>query len=349
MAQQKSDTKGVDTLKASITAHNLGNLYIFHGEEHYLMEYYLDQVRKQLVDKVFAEFNYRRYSGHNLTVDELSAACDTLPAFSDRILIEVVDYDFSKGDDSTKSKLLALLKDLPDYICLIFIFDTLEWKLDGRTKIAEELKKQATIVEFAVQEQSKLIGWIRKHFASHGRSTDAVTAEYLAELTGGLMTSLNTEIEKLCSYTKENVITKAHIDAVVTPVMDAIVFRLTDNLMDGNYPAAAAVLTDLLNMREPPQLLIYSITMNLRQLLAARLCLERRLGEKDLMKTGAFKFDWLAKKFLVSARKVTLPECRQAVRLSTETAYQMVTVGEGDLRLTELLIKLASNRRKARR
>ena len=44
-------------LKQDITAGTLGNLYIFHGEETYLREYYLSEVAKKLVPPAFAAFN----------------------------------------------------------------------------------------------------------------------------------------------------------------------------------------------------------------------------------------------------------------------------------------------------
>ncbi|SHH53726.1 DNA polymerase III, delta subunit [Sporobacter termitidis DSM 10068] len=347
MAPRKNDNLEFEALKTAVAAGQPDRLYVFHGEERYLLENYLEQIRKCLTG-TFSEFNYRRYEGQGLTADTLAAACDTLPAFAERTLIEVHDFDLFKGGEDAKQKLIALLSDLPDYACLIFVCDTIEWKPDGRQKLAEVIKKNARVVEFPVQEQSKVISWIKKHFASNGRTIDTPTAEHLAVLTGGLMTALNQEIEKVCDYTGERVITRAHLDAVVTPVLDAVVYKLTDHIAAGSFSAAAGVLYELFCMHEPPQLLIYSITLKLRQLLAARLCYERGLGEKDLMKLCAIRFEFQARNLLSSARKTTVPECRRAVLLSAETAHRMITVGDAEARLTELLIQLAENRRRAR-
>ena len=96
------------------------------------------------------------------------------------------------------------------------------------------------------------------------------------------MTRLNIEIEKLCSFTNESAVTRAHIDALVTPVLDAVSWKLTDHIADCDWNAASAVLYDLLCMREPPHKLIYAISLKLRQLMAARLLYESGLGEKNL-------------------------------------------------------------------
>lgn len=348
MARNKQDSGAIDALKASIASGRLSNFYVFYGAERYLLEHFAEQIRKKLTGGAFESFNCKRFEGQNLSLNELAEAVDTLPAFAERTLIEVYDYDLFKGGEETKQKLIELFSGLPDYVCLIFIYDTVEWKPDGRFKLTEVIKKNATIVEFAVQEQSKLVKWIKNHFAAWDKTIDTPTAEYLAELTGGLMTTLNTEIDKVCSYVTERAVTRAHIDAVVTPVVEAVVYRLTDHIAAGNFNEAAAVLGDLLRLREPPQLIIYSITLKLRQLLTARMCVEQGLGEKDLMKLCGIRFDFQARNLLSSARKTTVAECRRAVLLSAETAYRMIRIGGAEERLTELLISLADSRRRVR-
>ncbi len=159
MAQKKTDNSEYEALRSAISNGQLGKLYIFYGEERYLLENYLTQIRKALIGDDFLEFNYKRFAAP-VSIDELAAACDMLPAFAERTLIEVNDFDIFKAGDEVKQKLIDLISDLPDYVCLIFVYDIVEYNADGRQKLAALLKSQAKIVEFAVQEQSKLIKWI---------------------------------------------------------------------------------------------------------------------------------------------------------------------------------------------
>ena len=43
--KNKPDTSGFETLKKDLSAGKPGRLYIFHGEETYLRDYYLDKLR----------------------------------------------------------------------------------------------------------------------------------------------------------------------------------------------------------------------------------------------------------------------------------------------------------------
>jgi DNA polymerase-3 subunit delta len=274
-----------------------------------------------------------------------------LPAFAERTLIEVSDYDIFKANDDTKQKLIALISDLPDYVCLIFVYDVIEYSPDGRQKLAALLKKEAKIVEFNVQEQSKLIKWIKTHFSEAGKKIDTPTAEYLAFITGGLMTSLNVEIEKISAFTNEAIITREHIDALVTPVLDAVSYKLTDHIADCDWNAASSVMFELLNMREPPHKLMFSISLKLRQLLAARICADNGLGEKKLIElcSGKYKlFDFQARNLVNNARKTTLNQCCEWVIICSDTAFGMNTGSNPEILLSELLIRLAESNRSTR-
>ena len=71
MAERKTPNKGYQKLKSDLSAGNIGQVYIFYGEESYLREYYLGEIKKKLVPAGFEEFNYHRLSGKTLTMQEL--------------------------------------------------------------------------------------------------------------------------------------------------------------------------------------------------------------------------------------------------------------------------------------
>ena len=70
MAEKKANG-AYQQLKKDIAAGTLGTVYIFHGEETYLREYYLDQTVKKLVPAGMEEFNYHKLEGKGLTVQTL--------------------------------------------------------------------------------------------------------------------------------------------------------------------------------------------------------------------------------------------------------------------------------------
>jgi len=262
-----------------------------------------------------------------------------LPAFADKTLVEIHDFDIFKSD--TRQQLCDIFSDLPDYICIVLIYSTVEYKPDGRQKINKEILKNAEVVEFAAQEQDRLVKWIKRHFQDAGKNISTNDAEYLAFITGGLMATLNGEIEKTAAYSLNETVSRSDIDAVVTPVLDTVAYKLTDALVSRENSKALKILDELFQMREVPHKIIYSISLKMRQLLAARICIERGINRAEFMSMCSIRHDFQASTLMSTARKTTLNDCRNAVLYCAETALELNSSIEPESRMIELVTKLA--------
>ena len=134
MAQKKEENKGYEILRTDLKAGTLQNVYVFYGEEAYLCRTMLEKVRQALLPAGFEEFNHHRLSGKGLTVQELADTVEAMPMMAEKTLVEVTDLDLFKLDESSRNQLIELLNDFPDYCTLVFIYDTIEYKRDGKLK-----------------------------------------------------------------------------------------------------------------------------------------------------------------------------------------------------------------------
>jgi len=337
--QKKKIADGYRRLAEAFAGGQIGSFYIFHGDERYLLERSLWELRRRMCPDGLDGFNYKRFEGKNIPVKELDDAIDTLPAFAERTLIEVHDFDIFKSDD--KQRLSEILSDIPDYACIVFIYDIVAYKPDGRQKINAEILKHADVIEFTVQDQDNLVKWIRRHFADAGKQISVPDAEYLAFITGGYMSALYGEIGKTAAYAKNETVSRSDIDAVVIPVLDTVAYKLTDALVRREHADAMRILDELLQMREAPHKLLFNISLKMRQLLAARICIEDSSGMDWLMGVCGLRQEFQAKTLLATARKTTLARCKKAVLLCAETAYELNSAPEPESRLAELVAKLA--------
>ena len=131
MAYAKKTSKANEAfqkLKNDLAAGTAGNAYIFYGEETYLREYYLKELRKKLVPAGFEEFNYHTLEGKDLTVQTLAETAEAMPMMAERTLIVVSDFDLFKLNEEQREKLIAFLEDVPPYCCVVFLYDTVEYK-----------------------------------------------------------------------------------------------------------------------------------------------------------------------------------------------------------------------------
>ena len=340
MAQKTNESQEYKAFVEAVSNGTLDRLYIFHGEEHYLMERYLEKIRKQLIPDGLEEFNHRRFEGRGLTAAAIGDAIDMFPVFSDRTLIEIHDYDIFKAPESERKQLISYFSDMPEYVCLIFIYDTIEFKPDKRLKDSKDILKNAHEVEFALQDGEKITRWVYKHVKEGGKAISLNDAEYLSFITGGQMTALNTEIEKLCSYANGDVITRQDIDTCVIPATDAVSYKLANAIISGNPSAATATLSDLLRMREPAHKILFTLSLTMRQLLWARICLDAGKNTRYLIEKFSFKFEFQAKNLISGAQKLSTDTCKKAVLLCSNAALAMNSGADPESSIAELVAAL---------
>ena len=161
MAYAKKTSKANEAfqkLKNDLAAGTAGNAYIFYGEETYLREYYLKELRKKLVPAGFEEFNYHTLEGKDLTVQTLAETAEAMPMMAERTLIVVSDFDLFKLNEEQREKLIAFLEDVPPYCCVVFLYDTVEYK-PNRTmkKLYKAVTDHVEAVEFRPADNSDLV------------------------------------------------------------------------------------------------------------------------------------------------------------------------------------------------
>lgn len=319
MATAKNKTNGKMQLIGDLKSGTFAPLYIISGEESYLKEYYLRELRQKVIDPTFAEFNMIEFEGKSLTPEQLTEAVDSYPAMSEKKLIIVRDFDLFKPPAGFTDFLPGLLGDLPDYVCLVFYYDILDGKPDKRTKLYKRLEKVACFAEFAHQEERELVAWLERRARALQCSIAPEEAAYLIFLCGNSMTNLAGELDKAAAHSTTGTIKKYNIDAVCSPVLDAVVFDLTDAVTAGRFEHAVSLVGELIAQKNSEVMIFTTITRHIQRLYAAKLCAEARGGEKQLMEMIGSKSPYYARQIQNAARRVPLRWLRQAAACCAET------------------------------
>ena len=339
MAYQEQEQNSLQLLRADIKEGNFKRLYIFHGEEIFLLNHYLGQLKKFLVDELTESFNYHKLTKENFDMRSLADAVESLPMMAEHTFVWVDDIDIFKLPEDDRTKLTDLFSDIPDYCTVVMTYETVQWKPDKRfKKLYDAITSNGSVVEFPKQSQRDLIAWITRHFAAEKKRIAPELCAYLVEITGGTMTTLAGEISKICAFSDADTIVKSDIDAVTEPVLDAVVFRMTDMLAEGKYGPALVKLQQLLKMQQAPLSVLGAIGNHFRQLSAARILLDNGKGAQDLTRIYPQLRDYTAKKIVNAARGFSTAFCAKAAELVLETDSKIKTSYDDPERLLELLL-----------
>ena len=338
MAKEQTPTNELQMLKAAIKARTPERLYFFYGEETFLLQHYLQQLRKILVDELTESFNFHKLTAETFDMRSFAEAVENLPMMAETTFVWVDEIDIFKLNESDREKMCEILSDIPEYCTVVFTYGTTEWNPDKRLKkLWDAVVKNGRMVAFEKQERRDLISWITRHFAANGKKIPQELCGYLIDLTGGTMTALAGEIAKISAYSGADTVTKSDIDAVTEPVLDAVMFQITNCLSDGDYGTALVKLRNVLKMQEEPVLVLGAIGAHLRRLGTARTLLDNGKNSDDLMRLYKIS-EYAARKTMKSASGVSARFCAKAAELVLETDRKMKTSYDTPERLLELLI-----------
>lgn len=333
-------------LKQDIRQGTPERLYFFYGEEVFLLHHYLKQLQKAIVDPLTESFNFHKLTAETFDMRSFADCVENLPMMADRTMTVVDEIDIFKMNEADRERMTEILSDIPDYCTVVFTYETIAFKPDKRyKKLWEAVNNNGRLVEFEKQSQRDLVSWISRHFLANGKRIAPDLCVYLIDITGGTMTALSGEISKICAYSGADEIRKSDIDAVVEPVLDAVVFQMTDYLGQGNCGAALLKLRQLLKMQQEPIGILGAIGSHFRRLSTAKILLDNGKTATELMKVCGIK-DYPARKTMSAAGRFSGQFYKKAAELVLESDAQMKTSFDDGERILEILLMRLSQEAK---
>lgn len=341
-----------------------GTLYVLYGEETFRRDAAVRILKEKLVTKGLEAFNYAELDGKTLELRTLEETVNRPPMMVERTLVLVTDFPLfrkkrakkSDGedenaedtetvqDDSSEQSadaILSLITDLPPYVCLVFVYDTLECKPDARTKLYQKVKEIGEIAEFTPAPVEELEPWIRSRCKEFGVRIEREEIRTLIEHCGSSMQSLTGEIDKLCLYTNNGVITREDILEATCGTVEGKIFKLCDAIALHQSREALRRLRELEQAREEPIPLLSMISRQMRNLYTARLALDNGLGNSDIAALCGFKIPFQTDNLVRQARGVKLSAARKAMLLCTEYDWPLkASKTEGFDLLNDLVLAL---------
>lgn len=293
-------------------------VYLFCGEENYLISSYIDKLKKLVIAEGTYELNYFEFEGAS-SLNEVRNACDVAPMFSERKLVLWNNPGIFKkpaGEEKAEDSALELISRIPDYTCLVLI----EKEVDKRfKKVLNAVESNGSIVEFPLQKPEDLVKWIASVLSEKGRQIDIKAAYKLLEFSELGMGSIQNELDKLVLYTDgRDRITAEDIDKVTTKSLKSVIFDLTDAVALKKGEDALRILDEMLQQREPAARIMFMLSRQFRQMLEVKLLLQagtdRKLiaGKLSIHPFTASKLIEQSKKFKLDELKVIVQKCLDA-------------------------------------
>ena len=277
-------------LRETIKSGNTAGVYLFCGEEEYLKRHYLGELRRLLVpDEGIAPFVHFSFDGEKIDLDLLREAVAS-PAMFGGKLIEWHGATLEGMKEKEISELESFVSETADdgesTVVIIATAEGLDTGTEKRpSKLFSRLGRMLRAVPFYHSTDSALLSWIRRHLAAEGLSYAADVPSAILARVGHDMMRLDSEIEKLAAYAKQNAITsltEKEVSYVCIRTVESDAFSLTNALLDGKVEDAYAYLGDMKLRRVDPLAILGQVSRLYADLLSVAILAEEGSTEKEI-------------------------------------------------------------------
>lgn len=265
-------------LMKELSEGKLRPVYLFYGDESFLLESSWLKIKQLAVDEATADLDAISYKldgyGSRLDLKELAMQLRTPPFLSPKRLILVQRSGFfsskSALSDEAFENLSAALYGMSDSSCVVFWED----KYDGRVKRNQKLIEDAggMLVQFAHQDADTLVNWVRAWLYREKIEIELQACESLIDRCESDMRSITQELTKLkhyCLYNNRVRIDLSLLNLICRPDRRGSIFDLTDAISKGDSAEALRLLHLLWSNKEPSQLILSMLARHFKQLLCS--------------------------------------------------------------------------------
>lgn len=297
--------------KSDLKSGNLSGIYIFAGEENYLIRYYLAALRQAIApDEAFAVFNNPVFDGGEVDYSAIAEAIKSPPMMSDFKLVEWRHADFTKMTESENEELSDLISLCEEYSYSIVAFTADEEGLDFGTPkkpsaFIKRFSDKLNILRFEKSTEKQLYAWLKKHFDSQGVSVNLDTVTALVFRSGRSMDVLAGEVDKLCALALgrgRDYVTVDDVNEVASSTPECDTFALSNAILERNKQKAYLALEEMKLRRVEPTIIMGMIAKTFNDLSAVAHLLDEGLGVggiNEILKMNEYKL----KIYLSAAKK----------------------------------------------
>lgn len=340
-----------------IKKNNINKVYLFYGEEDYLIDNTVKYIKNKNIGKNLEYLNYTLLDSDDIVMDDIYNACETLPFMSEKKMVVVKDlgiFASKKKDDKNdedkninKDDFGEMLSDyiltLEEYVILVFV-ERIN-KIDSRKKLVKNIKKVGSVLEFKKLRGKELDNCVEKFFIERNKKISRANISYFIQNSSYLeynanktLYDLENEIIKLCNYSGDKQeITKDDIDRVSSRFLQNNVFKLLDGIINKNATEALKVFNEMILSNQPIPVILHMIIRQLRLMMMMILMRQKGYNNSKIMsKLGIKEYEF--KKISLQCRHYTINEIEENLKKCLSVDKNIKNGSMGSRVAVEMLI-----------
>lgn len=273
MKKKSANSLNYNSLKDQLKKDLVYTVYIIHGDDDYLIEQSISDIRNKL-EELEPELEYSSYYSDSSKITEILDIANSLGLFSKKKLVVIKQCE--KLHKSDTEYLLNYVNNPNKQTILVLIFENLKnFKIEpSENLISVNIPSDPKNIILTVKKEAENQGYIIKN--------DAI--QKLIELVGENLIDLIGEIKKLAINQSNGEIEKSDVENYITKSSYNDVFELVNAVCNKDKKLALKVLKDLEDIGEEPISVINRISWRIRSVWQVKELLDKKVSKEQILK-----------------------------------------------------------------
>ena len=328
-------------------------LYILLGQDDFSLGHSLEEIKRSIGDQTLLAANTTTLDGQQITLDQLTTVCETVPFLAERRLVIVkglLERFEPKGKSSRQGKnthitnqqdeyksLGACISKIPDSTILVLI----DSNITSNNPLFRELSDKAEVRSFPLLRGARLRQWIQRRVIEEGGSISPQAVDLLAKLVGGNLWIMVSEINKLVLFTSGRRIEEENVNRIVSYAQQANVFAMVDAILEFKLGVAEQSLQWLLQRGATSAYLLVMLSRQVQMIVRAKELRNQGKPKMEIQNKLGLTSEFALRKTLEQAERYPLERLKEVYCKLLEADLSIKTGKcEGELALNILFAEL---------
>jgi DNA polymerase-3 subunit delta len=336
-------------------------LYILYGDDDFSIHETLEQMKTLVGLSEVLDANVTRAHVTSLSPSQLIALCSTVPFLAERRMV-IVDGLLtlfedrrpprgSRSEDNASSEWLSIAEHIPT-LPLSTDLVLVDGVIGRGNGMLRRLAPLGQVKECPSLKGADLHRWVLERAADRGCTISGRGVELLADMVGGNLWSMNSEIEKLSLYCHGRTVEAEDVQLLVSIAREMTIFNAVDAIVEERFAEALRIIKRLMEGGADGPGIVRMVARQVRLLLLAKDMERKRIPQEKMGERLGLRRDWMVRRVRGQGRRYSQAALKSLLQglLETDRAIKTGRIAEhavGEF-LLEVFTRVASAQRTAR-
>jgi DNA polymerase-3 subunit delta len=294
-------------IEKSIAEQSFAPVYVFVGEEAYLVQQAVVYLRAAVMEGVLKDFNYSVFFAEETDVSKIIDEVETLPMMSPHRMVILKDID--QLTEKKWDELSQLFTNPVSSTVFLLVGE----KLDKRKKSYKLLESNSVFVEFKKPYDNQIPAWIIRIAKTYDMVLSNEALQLLHRLVGNQLIEIDAELKKLREFCEGKTdITAQDVALCVSRLKEESVFEFARQVAKADLGASLEQLIRLMDQGQSEIGIVHLVARHFRILLQVRNALAEGVSSTKIATLVQIP-QFFIKEYIDQARVWTVRRLEQAL------------------------------------